>query len=276
MGKSEYFPIGQVAKLFQISVGTLRHYERAGLLAPEYIDPHSGYRYYSFRQFEVLNTIRYLRVLDMPLDEIADFLKNRDTDVMEAKLLEQKRVISQKRRELEMIEGKIDNRLRQLRSARLEALDHIQLQPLPPCRMVSMQASLSPQDHAALELPIRKLTQGQKTPLAFLGKVGLGISPAHLAAGAFGRYDLVFLLLDEEDVYQGAVEHLPAGQCVSVRFRGSHREAPVYYERLCAYCRENGLKISGFSREITLVDEGMAQDTDKFVTEIRLPVVPVS
>ena len=43
----------------------------------------SSYRYYGIRQFEVLNTIRYLRVLDMPLEQIADFLANRDIQVIE-------------------------------------------------------------------------------------------------------------------------------------------------------------------------------------------------
>lgn len=74
MGRKELFQIGDVAKMFHISVGTLRHYEKFGLLQPEYIDSETGYRYYSTRQFECLNTIRYLRVLDMPLPQIKDFL----------------------------------------------------------------------------------------------------------------------------------------------------------------------------------------------------------
>lgn len=60
-------------------MGTLRHYEQTGLLAPEYVDEKTDYRYYSARQFEILNTIRYLRVLDIPLPQIRDFLQNRDT-----------------------------------------------------------------------------------------------------------------------------------------------------------------------------------------------------
>ena len=59
------FPIGEVSKLFHISVSSLRHYENIGLLTPAYISPDSGYRYYGTEQFEVLNTIRYLRALDM-------------------------------------------------------------------------------------------------------------------------------------------------------------------------------------------------------------------
>lgn len=66
----ELFPIGEVAKMFRVSVGTLRHYEKIGLLAPEFVAPDTGYRYYSTRQLECLNTIRYLRVLEMPLEQI--------------------------------------------------------------------------------------------------------------------------------------------------------------------------------------------------------------
>lgn len=42
--------IGEVARLFNLSVGTLRHYEQMGLLDPAYTDPASGYRYYGARQ----------------------------------------------------------------------------------------------------------------------------------------------------------------------------------------------------------------------------------
>lgn len=90
------FQIGEVAKMFHISMGTLRHYEQEGLLKPEYTDKKTGYRYYSARQFEILNTIRYLYVLDIPLGEISDFLQNKDTRVIEQKLVKQKAIIEQK------------------------------------------------------------------------------------------------------------------------------------------------------------------------------------
>lgn len=46
--------------------------------------------------FEVLNTIRYLRALDMPLTEIEDFLKNRDISKIEEKLVQQKKIVLEK------------------------------------------------------------------------------------------------------------------------------------------------------------------------------------
>ena len=64
MEKQELFRIGEIARMFSISVGSLRHYEKLGLIRPEYTDPDSGYRYYGVQQFERLNTIRYLRAIE--------------------------------------------------------------------------------------------------------------------------------------------------------------------------------------------------------------------
>ena len=38
------FRIGEVAQMYHISMGTLRHYEKEGLVQPECIDPENGYR----------------------------------------------------------------------------------------------------------------------------------------------------------------------------------------------------------------------------------------
>ena len=36
--------------------------------------------------------------------------------------------------------------------------------------------------------------------------------------------------------------------------------------------KEHKLVATGFSREITLIDNGLTDDPEKFVTEIRIPV----
>ena len=43
MDKKDLFQIGDVAKMFHLSVGSLRHYEKIGLLKPEYTDSKTGY-----------------------------------------------------------------------------------------------------------------------------------------------------------------------------------------------------------------------------------------
>ena len=38
MEEEKLFRIGDVAKMFHISTGTLRHYERMGIVVPEFIE----------------------------------------------------------------------------------------------------------------------------------------------------------------------------------------------------------------------------------------------
>lgn len=270
--KKKLFAIGDVAQMFHISVSSLRYYEKAGLLMPEKVDPNSGYRYYSTRQFEVLNTIRYLRALDMPLPEIADFLQNKEVSCIEEKLQQQKETVMRKQQELLRIERKIDNRLRQLREAQDAVLDQVELVMAPECKLVWASGPLKVNGSLDMEAPIRQLEQSEAEAIVFLGKVGVAISAEHLESGEFEAYDGIFLVLDEEDRFEGNPMTLPETLCVRVRFRGSHAEAARQYQNLLGYIRSHKLEISGFSREITMIDFGITNDPEKFITQICIPV----
>lgn len=272
MEKAKLFSIGEVAGMFHISVSSLRHYEKARLLTPAYVSPDSGYRYYGLEQFEALNTIRYLRALDMPLGEIADFLQNRQVDRMEEKLRRQKELVRKKQRELRRIEKKIDRRLTQLADAQTAPLHTVSQLHISACRAVWVGNPLKIQQFFDMEAHIRKLDGGEEEPVVFLGKVGVGISREHLLAGRLEQYDGIFLLLDREDHYAGKTITLPETDCVQIRFSGSHPEAPAQYQILLDYIRRHNLQIAGFSREMTLIDYGLTNDREEFVTEICIPV----
>lgn len=267
------FSIGEMAQLFHLSVSSIRHYERRGLITPEYVDPETGYRYYGPRQFEPLNTIRYLRALDMPLDEIEDFLHNREVDKMEEKLRRQKAIVAEKQQELARIEQKIDAQLQRLHDAQRSALGNIELLPIPPCRVFWTENCTTAQEQESLDLSTRCLAAAQVEATIFLGKVGFSISEAHLKQKQYDQYDATFLLLDEADRFDGdLLTTLPETLCARVRFRGHHLQSPEQYQRLEQFIRAHHLEICGFSREIVLIDNDITNDTEKFVTEICIPV----
>ena len=272
MGKKGLFSIGEVSKLFHISVSSLRHYENVGLLHPEYTSPDTGYRYYGPEQFEVLNTIRYLRALDMPLAEIEDFLKNKDISNIEEKLMQQKKIVLEKQLELKRMEQKINHRLNVLSEAQNTPLDTVTLVQLPASRIVWVEAPLKIEESQDMEAPIRKLDQSKAEAVVFLGKVGLGISSEHLQNSEYKKYDGIFLILDDEDIYDGETMPVAESLCVRLCFRGSHAEAPGQYKKLLDYIKKHQMQIVGFSREITLIDYGITNDPEKFVTEICIPV----
>jgi len=58
----------------QLSVKTLRHYHEVGLLTPVFVDPATGYRYYSQDQVPITQVVRRLRDLDMPIADVRSVL----------------------------------------------------------------------------------------------------------------------------------------------------------------------------------------------------------
>jgi DNA-binding transcriptional MerR regulator len=61
------FSIGEFARLGGVSVRTLRHYDKIGLLRPANVDPLTGYRGYSAAQLGQLNRIMALKELGLSL-----------------------------------------------------------------------------------------------------------------------------------------------------------------------------------------------------------------
>ena len=66
--------IGAFARRVRLSPRQLRDYDELGLLAPAYVDPDSGYRYYHRGQARSAITIGLLRSLGVPLPEIHTLL----------------------------------------------------------------------------------------------------------------------------------------------------------------------------------------------------------
>ncbi len=66
--------IGEVADFFQISVKAVRIYEKKGIIVPAYIDPESGYRYYTPDQLHQLAALLELKSLGFSLEEIKDVM----------------------------------------------------------------------------------------------------------------------------------------------------------------------------------------------------------
>ena len=139
------------------------------------------------------------------------------------------------------------------------------------CRLFWIGQTLRITDCSELELPTIQLAQRQAEALIFLGKVGVGISRDNLLGERFDKYDCIFLILDEDEDFEGA-KCLPEAKCVSLRYCGSHREAAAQYKTLSRYMRENELSPAGFSREVTMIDFGITCDPEKFVTEISIPI----
>lgn len=70
----EYYSIGKISKECDVTIKTLRYYDKIKLLQPEYRDENSNYRYYTKKQMVDVLIIRRLRALNISIKNIKSII----------------------------------------------------------------------------------------------------------------------------------------------------------------------------------------------------------
>lgn len=70
----DYLTISEFAKLRNISIGSLRYYEKLKILLPARIDPRTKYRYYLPEQISILDTITLCTLFGIPLNNLKEYI----------------------------------------------------------------------------------------------------------------------------------------------------------------------------------------------------------
>lgn len=121
----------------------------------------------------------------MPLEQIRDFLNNREISKMQHMLQNQKEAILQKKKELELMERKIDQQLVLIEDAIHSDLGRISVKHILEKRVAWLKNTVSPKSYFDLETSIRQLENGQNGAGIWLGKIGVGIALSRLKEHAF-------------------------------------------------------------------------------------------
>lgn len=83
--------IGEFARICDTKISVLRHYDKEGLLIPDYIDKFTGYRYYSKEQIPIFVRITALKDAGFTLCEIKKILSSCDSKEQILSLFESKK-----------------------------------------------------------------------------------------------------------------------------------------------------------------------------------------
>ena len=117
------YQIGEFSKICQVSVKTLRYYDRIGLLKPSVTDRFTGYRYYDREQLEKMLRIQKLKRYGFSLEEIQPLL-SCDAETFCQKLRRQRDKLKWKQLELGMILQELTLHLTMERTDHMMNLSH--------------------------------------------------------------------------------------------------------------------------------------------------------
>ena len=276
--------IGEMAKLRGVTVDTLRHYDKIGLVKPYYIDPDTGYRYYSISQYEVLGTIKELRRIGFSLEQIKQFLTNRNV----------KKSVQTLQESMANIEGKIKE-LQDIYTTLKSRLYNIEYFTNSYKESDILVKHFEEREYIQLDRPV---SWGDKEDLYFgflelENKIG-GIIPV-LASNKFGDFikkeyfdeirqssDLslnldkyqsqLFILMDDE-VSEQPTQKIEKGLFVCSYYGGLIREKMLtQLKKLLHYCDTHGYIIIGDAVRIMQVDISLTDQYDEAYYEIQIPV----
>ncbi|MFC4324235.1 MerR family transcriptional regulator [Litchfieldia salsa] len=266
------FTIGEMAKLHNMTMKTLRYYDEIGLLEPIQIDESNGYRYYSTEQFEQLNTIQYLKKLGFSLKEIKGHLDHRDIDGFLDLLEKQKRLTEQKIKELEQVNRRFQNRINDIKLAREKVeLGVVRIVEMRERTVVRLMGKIGSEPE--LEVSLRQLENlANMNSSIFIGGVGHTAELNDIINNKFDKYNSIFIITEEEDIQSTLVTTFRKGTYASIYYRGLHSDSVQYYKILLDYIKENDLRIIGDFIERTIIDHYISKNKEDYLTEIQIQV----
>lgn len=265
------YSIGEFSRITRVSVKALHLYHEQSLLIPDFIDPESGYRYYSDENFYELQTILELKKLDFSLREIREILDECDDERDIIRFFDAQRL-------------KLDRKIRRYQ----EAVANIET------IIKKEKYTMNREERASLieeKVVPDMLIAGyrMKGKYSEIGK-GFGILGKH--AGRYLKGPASCLYYDGEykeedadfepffevsqDVDKEGINCrvLKGGRMVTILHKGPYEKLSESYKIIMDAIKDEGLEINNPSREVFIKGPGMIfrGNPENYLTEIQFSV----
>lgn len=265
----DYYRIGEISEMYDMSRDSLMYYEKLEILSP--IRDDNGYRLYSISDIWRLNLIKELKSLGFSFKMIKEYLDNRDINSTN-KLL---------KNGIELLDEQIYTLLKQKENMRKRMyaiadtyensnLNNIQLSYLKERKGIILEGKIKRDEE--FDLLIQKLQKKYNNKFGILGNnsVGSVFSMESLKNGITTDFDSVFCFLsDDTEEYNIVFEE---GYYVTITYAGDYINNKEHIRHMFDFIEENKLIITGNPIEIYKVDIHETENEDEFITEIQIPI----
>lgn len=267
--KSKLLTIGQFAALHGINKKTLMWYDETGLFHPAWIHPENGYRYYSYFQSAILETILLLRELDVPIDEIQAFMKNRSAAGMKQLLQEKLDDLDRTMVHLRAVRKTLSYHRRNMQTLLTMDLSDIGIVQKKERRLVTVDI----RPDTTFDKQAEMITaETKKYQLRHLHDASYGtmIAVESLQSGNFEEYCKLFIEIPFP-IKKDGLHIQPAGEYVRAFYRDAAESPILCYQKIFEYVEQHGLALSGFSYEV-IINENVIDRAEDALVQIEIPV----
>ena len=279
--------IGEFAWLSQVTVETLRHYDRLGLLKPIHLDQFTGYRYYSLDQLPRLNRILALKDLGLSLDEIARMLDQKiKADEIRGILATQQAELEREVQEAQRRLARVEARLKQIEMEGKMPEHEVLLKTVQSQWIASVRQTIPGWDQDIFGPTLTRMFDEVGEHLSRQGAECISTGIALYHESHFIHLGNQRELADVEAALPIAgpipesdhvkVRELPKSEVAYAVHSGSFSGLPLTKQAVFAWIEANGYRRAGPIREVYLhhdPDHQANEDSPRHITEVQFPVV---
>lgn len=268
---STNFSIGEMSKLYNISIRTLRHYDKIGLINPIYTNKENGYRYYSFEQFVHLQLIKHYKSIGLSLDEIK-LLLNTDSSIESISTIIKKQqvIVDNKINELTSIKNHLNFLQERLDSTTKYEFNKVFIKHNKKRKYI-IYSYLS-KTVEEIEINIRKAIIDIEHKYGHLcTEITLRISLDSIKRYNKVIYNDILIFLDESiDIKEENTITLPAGDYVTIHFDDNCADNRCYYNKIINYAKQNNIELEGNFNEICIMPRIDVNRKEKTLVQLEI------
>lgn len=239
----EFYTIGEISKIYDVSTDTLRYYDKINLLKPWHIGS-NGYRYYSKAQFETISTIMVLRSMGTPIADLIEAVNSSSPAGITDALDNYVRNVDEKIRHLETLKSEAVSLKRNINDACYS--DEVRIEEVP--RMWMFSKPFGDEDELDIDsiLEVNRLANKAWTTHASIVST---IKKDNLLMKSFHTYDRYGYLSETSiGVKSKYLSIIPARRCIICNAKvhsPEHYEMDEAYLHCLEFAKENNLQIKG-------------------------------
>ena len=268
-------PIGDFSRATHLSVRTLRHYHRVGLLTPADVDPETGHRRYTTEQIPTAQVIRRFRALEMPLDDIGAVLSAADVTTRNELIATHLSRLEDSLVRTQQAAASLRDLLQPQQPTGPAAIEHRSVGPVPAAavRDVIDIADVSAWYQGAMGELYGTLAAQKVDPAGPAG----GVYATELFTDEQGAAT-VFVPCVPAVRQTGRVQPMviPGAELAVITHVGTPAEIDRAYGALAAYVADHALAIDGPLREYYVIGSRETPEETAWRTEIGWPIFNTS